>query len=728
LHTLSEQGWEDSLLTKLRQDPRTVLEIMYRSAQNSTENNMLPDIEVGLAKQFTEDAYRELGSLRARGHAPMYVPTLSPGDVRAGIQPTYNVFIGDLRPKKVSSVYGRLFEYTPSIYDLQLAILKDTKQEVERDILHTFQDEYVNKHLVNGADAWAQARNYVREEIAHNASLAIETGVRHKTEDAIVQEQLDRMGYTKYDPASIFGVIGSTPKAGAEYYINGDLRSALESTVNRFQLPAQGFWDRGTKLFRYSILGLSPRYTAHILFGGTYLVALRGHASMVRQLRAGWHAAVKGELPDDVLASFPHAESVLGTSATQEGLEDISFHYAGGYQAGKWISDEWLANHQLAATAINRARALADINYRFTRAIVRMQRTITYLDGAARAEKTGYFYEDELVPRVDKNGQPVINNVTGKQIHDEHRVRRDMTPQEAHKKGMDAMTEVMGELRHMTPLERQWLTKMFPFYGWTKHVLTYVLTYPLDHPYRAMFLSQLAEQNSNDTATGLPTRIQLLLFLGHPDEFGNVSTLDVRALDPLRDTANYASAQGFWQSLNPIASAAAAYVDPQIVYGGNSLYPNTSYNALYGIKEAGPQGNLLTAAEQFVPQLSAADAAFGLSGQYAYLKQSNPQAFSKKIFESLNLPFFPQSINLRQIAAKDETDRYQQASQDAYHAMTTGDFSTLDKYPTDAQLPDPMNTQYNITPAALEALYNQTMARYHLNPLEALPKPPNPPL
>jgi hypothetical protein len=351
---------------------------------------------------------------------------------------------------------------------------------------------------------------------------------------------------------------------------------------------------------------------------------------------------------------------------------------------------------------------------------------VVYLDGATRAEKFGHFYEDELVPRVDEHGNPVLNNVTGKQVVDERRVKREMTAAEAHKEGMDAVSEVMGELRHMTPLERSWLVKMFPFYGWTKHILTYVLTYPLDHPYRAMFLGQLAEQNSQDMASGLPTRLQLLLFLGHPDAFGNVNTIDARALNPLRDTANYASAQGFFQSLNPIITSAIGTVDPQISFGGVPLYPHTTFNTAYGIKEAGPQGNLVTAAEQFVPQLSAADAAFNLSGQFAYLKSSNQAAFTKKVFESLNLPFFPQEINVRQIAAKSEVDRYQIAANDAYHAMATGDFSTLDTYPKDAQLPDPMNTMYNITPGQIEALYNQTMARYNMNPLEALPKLPTP--
>ena len=36
-----------------------------------------------------------------------------------------------------------------------------------------------------------------------------------------------------------------------------------------------GTFDKATRLFRFSILGLSPRYTAHITFGGTFLLALR---------------------------------------------------------------------------------------------------------------------------------------------------------------------------------------------------------------------------------------------------------------------------------------------------------------------------------------------------------------------------------------------------------------------------------------------------------------------
>ena len=55
-----------------------------------------------------------------------------------------------------------------------------------------------------------------------------------------------------------------------------------------------------------------------------------------------------------------------------------------------------------------------------------------------------------------------------------------------------------------------------PFYGWTKHIIKYVLTYPTDHPYRTQFLSVLATQNSDGFSSGLDQRMQLLFFLGSP--------------------------------------------------------------------------------------------------------------------------------------------------------------------------------------------------------------------
>lgn len=722
--SLIDQGYKESAVDAMRQDPRTIVELVVRSSKNSLENAMMPDIEPGLARELSHDAYTELSRLRAMGHKPAYIPTLSPHDIKEGVTPSYNVSIGSLTPRSVGSSFARAFDFTSSIYDVQMGILQDAKEQITKDVTQEFKDEYVSKHLIDVGEANAIAMHYVQDEIAHHTLQHLEDGVRKETVDAMVLAQIKRMGLISYDPENIFGTL-SAAKLDKDHYINASLSSALEKTVGRFQFPAEGFWDKGTKVFRFSILGLSPRYTAHILFGGTALIAYRGHLSMLSQLRAGWHVATTGELPKDVLEANPRAAEHLTHNSAQEGMEDQTWHKAAGYTMGNKIIREFMDNHEYTANAIGWAQAAANINFRFTRAITRAQRSIVYLDGAARAAKEGSFSEHVLVPRIDKTtGERVTHPITGKQIFDEKEQRSDMTPERAHNEGMKAVADVMGELRHMTPLERSILTRVFPFYGWTKHVLTYVLTYPVDHPLRATFLSQLATQNSADVASGLPTRIQLLMFLGKPDQYGNVSAVDARFMDPLRDTANYASLTGLFQSLNPIFSAPLATVDPQISFGGNELYPNVSYSQLYGVKEAGPQGNAYNAVEQFVPQVQALDEAFNLSGQYGYLKGANPSAFAQKVAESLNVPFFNvQHINLRQIAATNELDRYSIASNAAYEAASTGDMSYIAGYPSTAELPDPLNTEYNVTPDYIRAMTKESEDSTGL-PFTATAKPP----
>jgi hypothetical protein len=290
---------------------------------------------------------------------------------------------------------------------------------------------------------------------------------------------------------------------------------------------------------------------------------------------------------------------------------------------------------------------------------------------------------------------------------------------------MKHVEKVMGDLRAMTPIERNMVVRVMPFWGWTKHVLKYVLSYPIDHPYRAMVLSNIANTASQDVPSGLPLRIQLLFFLGSPDAQGNVNAIDIRALNPLRDTANYASLSGWIAALNPILTAPISAVDPSITFGNNVLYPNVTYNSLYGTSEAAPAGNEWNAIESVVPQVSALDSAFNLSGQYSYLRQSGQSnAFLKKIYESLNIPFLQeQSINLRQISATDELDRYQQAKNAAATAWQSGDFSGLQGY---GAVPDPRNTQYDISPSQLEQLYNTTLKQTGLPPSAVLASLPNP--
>lgn len=723
---LKQMGYGESEVDKMRSDPRTIVELVARASKDTLENGMMPDIDYALSQEMMKGAKDEVASLRARGVAPAYVPVITPHDIREGIDPSYNINIGSLKPRRVGSNISKAMEFTSTIHDVQMGILMDAKDMVLRDIVQEYKDEYVSKYIVPASDANQLVAHYIGGEIGVNAAKAA-TGLRTESVDASIQAQLNRMGYISYDPDAIFGSTLGKAQLDKPYYIHKDMQSALESASKSFQQGGfMGFTDKATRVFRFSILGLSPRYTAHILFGGTWLLAARGHLSMLSQMRAGVHVLHNGQLPDDLAAQYPHFKDSQTNSATQEGNADQMWHRASGYSVGNKMMDEYLARHNIQRTGLNWVKAASQINFKFTRAVVRAQRAIVYLDAHSRTEAQGSFSEMVMKPVSDSHGNPVMNPKTGKQMYTEVEQRVSMSKERAHDEGMKAVADVMGELRHMTPLERNVFTKVFPFYGWTKHVLSYVLSYPVDHPYRATFLSQLATQNSEDVASGLPTRIQLLMFLGSPDAQGNVSAVDARFMDPLRDTANYASWQGLFQSLNPVLSAPLAEVDPQIIFGSNELYPTVSYNSLYGIKEAGPQGNLYNAAEQFVPQLSAVDAAFNLSGQYGYLKSQGGDAFAKKVYQSLNVPFFQvQHINLRQIAAQNELDRYSIASTAAYDFASNSNPNALAGYAPDAELPDPLNSQYNVTPAYLKALQDQSESESGVPLLESATPPPS---
>jgi hypothetical protein len=377
---------------------------------------------------------------------------------------------------------------------------------------------------------------------------------------------------------------------------------------------------------------------------------------------------------------------------------------AAGNDLGKHVVTETLdLNNWDRANPLHWVKAAAEVNFRFTNFVSSMYRAALYLEGS---DKAGHFIDPE----------------TGVA----------MTPARAKAEGIKHALHVMGDLKSMTPLERNVFTRIMPFYGWTRHILNYVATYPVDHPYRAQFLTVQANLDSDSVAKALDKRIQFLFFLGSPDPSGNVKALDMRFLDPLRDTANYASWSGWIGALNPAIEAPIAAIDPNLVYGSTSLYPNVTYNQLYGIETSATQGNaLLTGAEQFVGQIGALDAAMNLSGQYRNLATRNPNQFAKTVFQALNIPFAQvQDINLKQRAAKGEIARYHIAANDAKNAWQqsgmqgTGIEKALSGY---ASVPSPMNPDYEVTPAQLQAIYNAALAAYPgQNPSDVIATPPTP--
>ena len=148
-----------------------------------------------------------------------------------------------------------------------------------------------------------------------------------------------------------------------------------------------------------------------------------------------------------------------------------------------------------------------------------------------------------------------------------HRFREPawhMTAERAKFEGIQHALNVMGDLKAMTPFERAVMTRIMPFYGWTRHILPTSLTYPGRPPLPRPVPGRTWPTRTATRCAKRPRQAhQFLFFLGSPDAQGNVSAVDTRFLDPLRDMANYASLGGLDLGAEPaIISAPLAMMGP----------------------------------------------------------------------------------------------------------------------------------------------------------------------
>lgn len=682
-HYKNQGAVKEEAEREFREDPTRLVGLIMahmKASSTSVFGGMLSPEVINRAMSEAKD---EIASLRAQGFVPHWVPNITAAEAaRVG---DYTIKIQPLTRMGVDAAKSRMLDMRNTVFDIHAGFSKAMWEQVARDANSTFIDDIV---IPGHAYKQSDLVDILAKMNPDMRGLA--------TDEAALARTLEfDWGLTKFDPDARFGLSSKHIKGGETLWMPKDMVEGLQQVVDKNQVDPSGGLAKATGVFRTAVLGYSPRFVAHIGLGGTFLLALR-HPTSFRFI------------PDALrMMKDPDFRASIHTTSTQIGYEKpeslgaVAFHEA----AGKRMMWDW-SQHLMEKLNLDPSKmtswlkVIPQMTFKLTNTMTDMQRTLVYLDGAAKAEGRGFYLDPQSGERFE------------------------MTDARAQEEGMRAANRTMGNLSAMSPFERNMLTTVMPFYGWTKHVLTYVAEYPVDHPYRAMFLANMANMNSDQVSKALYTRIQNLMFLGTPDAQGNVSALDVRALNPLRDVANYATLGGLISSLNPVISAPFAMVDPQIVFGSNLLYPNVTYNQLYGTKEAAASGGALTAIEQFIPEATTVDAALGLSAQYRGLQKSNPAAFTKVIFESLNIPFAQvQHVNLKQIAATQEIDRYQAASTSAQNAFQTGDFAALGNV---SSVPDPLQTDYNISPANLQALYAATLKQTGLPPSEVLPSLPAP--
>lgn len=672
----NEHNWDEKAVEDFHANPHLMSALTQMGLKETLDDPVFNDLDQAIIETAKREAYENIWNMMKdpKVGVPLWVHHVSSEQIEnnesgsAGLR----FIVGHGIPKP-NVLKPRTWGLGSSKFDAMAAVNIPQRDFLRNAGLQSFVRNYLDHHIVTAEDIQKTMLDHFDEDLR---------GITNQDEVLdLIKSKAIGWNLTAFDPESAIGFRLPRWKEGATY-IDKDLLRAVEKISQNKGVFRGTPIEKATKLFRYSILGLSPRYTAHIWVGGTFLLALHEPLFFLK-IPQMLDAFRTGQVPEDWMATPTN----LGTTEARmlSKSKALQMHGTqGGKDTAHYLGQEWHAVRGLdwrKANPFTWLRALADVNYDLTTTAVHMQRALAGFAAVERAEKRGYFY--------DQAGNKI-----------------EMTQERAIYEGMKNAQHVFGDLRRMSPFERDVARTLMPFYGWNKHILQFVMKYPADHPWRAMMLANMAEFDTANTPGGLPARYQFLFFLGTPDAQGNVTAVDVRAANPLRDVANFATAGGLISSLNPVITAGAAYIDPQIIYGGNTLYPNLTYDQFYGVKEAGPQGTILTAAQQIVPELGSIQTAMQLASQQ---RGMNDSQLVKSIGNQLNIPWIPQQVNLRQEAARTAIDQYQVTKTLAANAWQTGNFSAIADL---GSVPDPRNADYETPVTDLQQIYETLSKAY----------------
>jgi hypothetical protein len=283
-------------------------------------------------------------------------------------------------------------------------------------------------------------------------------------------------------------------------------------------------------------------------------------------------------------------------------------------------------------------------------------------------------------------------------------IKKGVNPVQA----LEHARQLVVNLDGLAPFERTIMKQIFPFYSFTRFASKFLVQLPFDHPLRVSILSQISNQAQEEWGTGLPQTMMSLFFIGEPNAKGDITTVNMRNMNPFRSVSSMFTMAGFMSSLNPILSAPFVAAGFNTLQGTSQLYPDIVYDAQTGgLVAARPKGDLMTAAEQFVPELGGIDAYFGISDNLRTLKASDQGAFDRTLQSMFNLPFAVSQYNLPQTRGRIAKNAYSGAQNALTQYKKTGDFdNTIGRYnlvPYQGHL---------IPPSQFKEIWSQLSAQY----------------
>lgn len=583
--------------------------------------DLAPNVAEKDLTQLATEVNQTWSNLRAAGHDPVLLHE-APARGSTG----QDLSSPRVNPEKVPAMGTArprdTYNYTPYFKDFQVGLNKSGLEELQRQMS---QEVHVKLQSTYGRN-----RNDVIQELIPQAEQYATT--RGRDLRGVVNTMLDR-DWKAWDGR---GFTNASVVTDPDAVLVPRVVAKTLNDIRKTSVASGGFkqtFDTAMGVFRTSILPLSPRWHVNNAIGGTLLTAAKTGPSILQHLGEAWEMAKSGKMPEGISQGFVSVPEEVRAWNTEAGRN-----------IGKLIKDKEPELLQRYSRLGGKFSKITDLSYHYQQILDNFFRASAYLYGKGKG------------------------------------IEKGLSAAEAEAKGLKLANSVLQDWDAMTPLERSVIRNVIPFYGWSKHILTYVSKYPWDHPLRASIYANIARNEALDWPTGLPEQFKNYISVGGKDKQGNQQAINIAGANPFRDVGNMFTLGGFLGSMNPFVTGFAKALGVDFT-GHSQLYPQVSYDAKTG-RLVPQQPNLFSSiAGQFVPQVQGIQALMGNNKRLNDLKQSNPDAWQAYITSSLGIPFVPRNYNPQTEAAKSELQRQQAVKTALTEAIKTGNYDYASRFP-----------------------------------------------
>lgn len=614
--------------------------------------------------RINRDAWLSVNDMKAAGAKPYFVTGVNLAEERSIAEGRYESVTDISHYVHRSVEHERAPVLTSTIFNPVYGIPKEAIGIYRQQLVHQVLNHFVNNVVYSNQDIVTWARQEAETRLGSSHPALTDT-------KRVVEDYATRHGYVAFDPSNPLGLtLEKNLNSSTGMWIKTYNAKLLRSTVKEMDRSINKAYDSVMQVYRFGVLYASPRYAAHITLGGGLMTELRLiHPIMtpIKYGRQAWQMAAnvhsygvlvsRGVAEQDArgaLVSDPFRDQITNPRTALLKNPEATHHFLVGRKLAQLY-------HEARSSRLGTRTATTLESYKeLLEHVSNFQRSLALIEG----EEHAITHPSELTPAIRAEA-----------------TRWNTTPEKYY--GATLARKTLADMQVVSPMERSIIMRyVMPFWGWTRHIIRYVGTYPADHPLRASIIQSVSNQAIGENSN-LPEYLFRLLFLGQPNAQGNVTVLDDRQWNPFRDIANYMTWGGIMSNLNPVLQAITASAwGVNSATGGPDLFPQLTFDSFYGSESAAPTGGnfFVDIAKQISPQI---DTLLEVTKSTSSLREeaaAHPGTLGYLIGDSMGLPWIPERLNVKQIQIKGTTDEEVLASGAVQQALQSNSMAPLQGY------------------------------------------------